>query len=165
MYCDKCDAAKMAATKVWRLSGCLVAIGFTLLVPSLIVLGIVVLTTIVGFSAVSEHKAPPTEEEVTRFAALDGMQAAVVEDFRVDGEVSPKILSGLAADSRRRAEEIIQEHADGVAGVKGVAAVIGGGMAVFVYALFLPMLIIGFFLVLRRKIWRCTSCGHAFDRV
>ena len=40
----------------------------------------------------------------------------------------------------------------------GIAALLGN----LAYAI--PMLVVGLLLVLKRKVWKCTTCGYVFDR-
>lgn len=50
-------------------------------------------------------------------------------------------------------------------GVPELAAVGIAGVAILaVYAVAIPALIVGLLLTRRRSIWRCSSCGYAYDR-
>lgn len=61
MNCEKCKQGVMDATKVSRFSGCLVAIGYTLLIPSILALGVATIMAVMGTFATGKATVDSAE--------------------------------------------------------------------------------------------------------
>ena len=129
MHSEKCKSGGIDATKIPRFSGCLVAIGYTLLITS--ILGILITT----FMAVAGTSATGT-------AAVEGVEQA----------------------KARAVEQLREIPVVGTALGGTMAAGIGSAMVLVVYFISIPALVLGFVLLLKRKVWKCNSCGSFFER-
>jgi len=173
MTCEKCAQGTMAAVKLWRFSGCLVAIGATLLIPAVLSLIGATLLVIVGFVT--------TATQATRTAAIPGqakaealmrlraipIDDALVNEFDQNLRINDLALARLAPRERREAENAISTYQTRLAHAGVGAVAIGGLGTVFVvgvYAAAIPAFIVGLVLLLRKKVWKCTECGYIFDR-
>lgn len=172
MNCEKCKAdSSMMPTKVFRFSGCLVAIGVSLLVPSMLALGAATFCAVAGVfsggSATVQLAEDLKREAISELENIPDLPDAVVSDFTVDGAIDEATLTALKPQQRRQAEAIESSFQAGTAG-----AALGGtavaGVSIFgvlaTYAAAIPTFIVGLVLVLRRGVWRCVACGYVFDR-
>jgi hypothetical protein len=168
---EKCKSGVLHLTKVRRLSGGLVAIGYTLWVPALLLLLLVtscgIFTVGAGSSASSKVITQAREETAARLEKVYGLPPAIVTEFRKTGTVSPQTLAGLSEDQRKALESATSGYAGQLAGAGiGGAAVTGiaGIVMIVAYIVLLPLFIIGLLLTLKKKVWRCPACGYVFDR-
>ena len=172
MDCEKCKAtASMSPTKIFRFSGCLVAIGVSLLVPSLMALGMATFCGLGGLfsggAATVDTVGKLKAETAKELAAIPNIPKSVLDDFEQDGVLEDATLAGLKPAMRERVETIEKGHAAGIAGVAlGGTAVAGVSIAgvLVTYVIGIPAFIVGFVLILRKKVWRCAGCGYVFDR-
>lgn len=171
MECDKCSAGVMRKTKVFRFSGCLVAIGITLLVPSLLALLLATFIAITGTAATGAATVEVAErqkaETIESLSQIEGLPTAVLSDFEDDTIVSEATLSALTPEMRNEVEAVIAAHqlaTVGAAAGTGMFAAVGTAVVVLIYVISIPALIVGFVLILRRKVWKCGGCGYIFDR-
>jgi hypothetical protein len=171
MQCDKCHQGQMHPTKVFRLSGCLVAIGFIILIPCFVLLCFAVLAGVIGTAATGSATITVTErakqETVVKLQAIEGLPAAVVSDFQLDARISDETfasLTSIQSNEVRRLQSSYDAMISGAALGTGFAALFGGGLVIIMFVIAIPGLIVGFVLILRKKVWRCQMCGYIFDR-
>jgi len=171
MVCEKCNTGKMARDKIYRLSGCLVTIGYTLWVPAVLVLIVTLAFTVFGVSATST--AASTTRDTAKKAALERLKnipniaQEVSREFESTGQIDQQTMSKLDEEQRHKVEEISTEYHANIAGT-AIAAMgtgcVGGSVALLVYIAGIPAFIVGFLLTLRRSVWRCAQCAFVFDR-
>jgi hypothetical protein len=161
----------MAPKKLFRSSGCLVVGGAVLLVASLTATALGVVIGLVGPGATRE--AVSTRDSQAKAKAVAGLQRipdlpdALVQELESTGKVSEETLSRLPLEQRQRVRTVLIDYygeriGSGVA--HGVTAGVGTFFVLVLLAFGIPGAIIGLVLLRRRKVWRCESCGFAFDR-
>lgn len=169
MQCEKCHGGRMEDVKIFRLHGCLVAIGFGVLAACVLLLILAVLVKSrqsAAASAVERAQTRAKAEALSQLRALN-VPAPVVSDFEPDAGLSGPswaLLSPAQSNEVRRIESEHQLKLDGAAGVRSAVGIIGGGLFVLFLAVALPGIVIGLLLLLRKKVWRCEACGYFFDR-
>jgi hypothetical protein len=161
----------MRPTKVFRLSGCLVAIGFFLLIPCFLLLCFALLLGALGTAATGSASVKVTErakqDAVTKLRAVEGISPIVVSNFQATGRIYDASLATLEPAQREQVQQIQSSYDAQVAGAAvgtGFAALFGGGLILVMFIIAIPGLIIGFLLILRKKVWKCQVCGYIFER-
>ncbi len=171
LKCEKCGGTNLKKTKVRRLSGCLAAIGYTLWVPGAIGLLVAVLLSLVVVGATGKGAADletqTKAEVVQQLRQIEGVPDTLIAGFEDSGNIPQAQLEALDVDARERVKEALlgyeMSRAAGAAGTAIGAGLSGFGVAIL-YVFSIPCLIIGLLLTLKKKVWRCSECGVAFDR-
>ena len=147
------------------------AIGFIVLIPCFLLLCFAILFGALGTAATGSASVTVTEhtkqETVTKLQAIEGLPAAVVTDFEPDGRISDETFATLTPAQSNDVRRLQSAYTAAVAGATvgtGLAALFGGGLVIIMFAIAIPGLIVGFLLILRKKVWRCQACGYIFDR-
>ena len=161
----------MAQAKIYRLSKPLVILGYLLVIPSVLVLAGVVLIGLlaVGGSAAaanSQHGSAMSNA-VVQLQNINGLPAGYIELFKTNQIEARNQVSTLPDSVREKANAVIVNYsANQIAGaaVTGFAALGTGVIMVVAFVICIPLLIVGLLLVLKRKVWRCASCGWFFNR-
>jgi hypothetical protein len=171
MACEKCNAGTMFQTKVHRLSGCLVAIGFCLLIPAIgavLLAGVTMLASIFGGNIAGQSILPLAQSNaVHELSAIKDMPASFVEFFKTNQLNARSHIPDLPPEIQPSATEALDKFEIKRVEVSnfGRGMALGGGVfSVVVFVAALPLLIVGFLLVLKKKVWRCKGCGFIFDR-
>jgi len=161
----------MRQGKVFRLSGCLVAIGFTLLIPAFFGLLVALLFTvaIIGGTGnfISIGKEQARTNAVAQMKAIDGVPDSFVRLFETNQSLAMTEATNLSSDIQLPAMHVIDifyQDTSRAETAGGLTATAGGIAVLIAYVVSIPTLIVGFLLVLRKKVWRCTQCGYIFDR-
>jgi hypothetical protein len=171
MQCEKCGSAAMAAAKRFRLSGCLVASGFALVVASLVALAVGLLFVAAApkgvRNATAAHDARAMSSAIKALEDIPELPDAVARELESTGKVSEATIRRLPFDQQSRVRStLIDYYGSRVA--SGTGGAIGAGVGVFLILLLfgfgVPGTIVGLLLVRKRKLWRCGACGFAFDR-
>jgi hypothetical protein len=172
MQCEKCGSGPMQPAKRFRLSGCLVAAGFALVVCSLIAtaLGVMVAVTGTGTTAqaIRERNEQAKADALVRLEKFPGVPAPVLAEFKQLGSVSDTTLAEVPLDERLQIRAVLVDYSAAVAatGAGGlVAAGVGSFVVIVLLAFGIPGVLVGLLLVRRRQVWRCGACGHGFERV
>ena len=162
----------MESRKLFRLSGCLVASGYGLLVTSVTAGLLAVLLALVGPRATSgaaaDHDARAKADAIAALRMSPGdLPSAVYEEFASDGGISDRTLSTLPFDQQSTTRSIMGEYhrkraASGIATL--ATAGVGGLSALVLFTFGITAGIVGLLLARRRKVWRCVACGFAFER-
>lgn len=170
IQCEKCQQSQMVQDRIYRLSGCLVAIGYFLLIPGmLLMLGGVGLTLIgyeAGSSVNSEAREKIKKEVIADFEKAK-VSPVVIDEYRSTNTVSQKTISTLPSNEKDMVNRVLGgSAAKKVGSAIGTAgfAVCGGAFTMMTFLTGLPAFIVGFLLILRRNVWRCPSCNYIFDR-
>lgn len=171
MNCEKCGQGQMVPGKVYRLSGCLVAIGYTLWIPAVIVLILASIFAIIGTGAtgstMTESAKQYKREAIQELKNIEGLPQVVINDFKNDASIEDSNLKKLEASKRNKVNNIVSNYQASMTGAgagAGIAAIIGGTTVIVLYVIFVPTLIVGFLLTLRRKVMKCPECGYFFER-
>ena len=170
MICEKCGQGEMQLTKVRKFSGCLVAIGYTLWIPAIVILILTTMFAYVGTKATGEAASKGFEkaktEAINNLETINGLPQIVIDDFKDDQSIKQSTLDSLKPAMRERVNSVILTYSASVAGTgigTGAAATVGGGLTVILYVIFLPALIVGFLLTLKKKSMKCPACGFFFE--
>lgn len=171
LTCEKCKSGTMESTKVRRFSSGLVFIGFTLWVPCLLILlvatGSAMFMGGAGTVAMTETMKKSKQEAVASLQKIDGLPASIIAEFDQHGTIEQSVLNALPADKRARVDSITSLYSASLvgAGLGGAAATgIGGCGVMLVYFFCVPGFIVGLVLTLKKKVWRCHTCGYIFER-
>ncbi len=171
MNCARCNSNQLEPRRIFRLSGCLVALGFFLLAFSgAAVIGGVVLTvagTAITGVAGAEAVDKARQEAATSLKQIPDLPPSVVRDFENDGTIENSNLDKLTPDQRRRVQEIQAQYVVTIGGAATAAGCIGclGGLGVIVlFISSIPALIVGLLLILKKNVWQCMACTSVFDR-
>jgi hypothetical protein len=161
----------MFPTKVHRLSGWLVFLGYCILVPCFLGFCLTVLFAIVGATATGKATADVShqakQDAIVKLKAIEGIPTSVISDFETNATFQEASLSALTPSQREQVQEVQTSYNAEVAGATigtGVAATIGGGLMLVMFIITIPGQIIGFLLILRKKVWKCGQCGYVFER-
>lgn len=161
----------MIQTKVFRLSGCLVALGFCLLIPAFIGLvsigGCVAITTIgTGAAAVAVSQSAITNA-ASQLSSIDGVPLEYIRLFETNQIAAKRGISELPEPTQEPVRKILLDYnaqKAGTAIATGMFATFGTVIVIGCFFASIPVLIVGFLLVMRKKVWLCLSCGFNFDR-
>jgi len=171
MNCEKCNVGQMVRDRVFRLSGCVVGIGYTLWVPALLVLLFAIVLTVIGTASTTAAGSTALDtskkQALARLKQVPNIPAEAITEFEKGGRLSEQTLASLPPEQRFKVNEIQTTYSAGVAGAAlGTmgAGCIGGSITLLLYIASIPTLIVGFLLTLRKNIWRCQQCGFIFDR-
>lgn len=171
MQCEKC-AGWMDPVKSFRLSGCLVAAGFALVVSSLLAVALGVLTAIGSTRGTATATAKAADEAkagaVAKLGRVSGLPPAVINEFRQTATVSEPTITRLPFDQQSEVRRVLVDYGLAMASSGGASlfvAGLGGFVVLVLFAFGVPGVIVGLLLVRRRKLWRCAACGYGFERV
>ncbi len=169
--CEKCKQGTMLTARVPRMSSGLRMVGFTLWVPALALLilsaGCGILMTGAGGSAMVDSHERLRTESANRLRDIPELPVGEVEEFGRTGAISPSALEALTPGARARVDSELSTYAAGSAGAAlgGTAAAGAAGIGVFaVYAVCVPLFIVGLLLTRRKNVWKCPTCGYLFER-
>lgn len=161
----------MQSTSVHRLSGCLVALGYCLLIPSIcaIVVTLLVVTLGVGSSgaltAVTWGLAQ--SNAVHRLQTDHSIPQSYVDLFKTNQDEAALQITNLPVESQPLVREVFSDYTAQKAGMAvgtGGVAFVGTIFIVGVFVVCIPLFIVGFLLILKKKVWRCRNCGYIFER-
>ena len=162
--CKTCDSGSMYSTKIHRLSGPSVIIGYLLLIPSAIGIMIAAGIAILAIAGAASVASAPSVDESSVALKLEkaGIDDALAKDIMsLQTSLDDDKLDGLTEDQKRIAMEAQSEMVLGSAGATaaaglGGAAVVGlSGM--FAVACFISGLI-GWLLTMKKKVLQCSTC-------
>ena len=171
MNCEKCNVGEMEPTKVARFTGCLIGIGYTLLIPAIVAISVATGVTLSGILITGETTSRSAErakaETANKLRAIRGLPEYIVEDFKRSGEIGQGIRGQLTPMELQEVDLAMASYNASLAGsaIGGtMAAGMGIMMNVAIYATSIPALIMGFVLLMKKKVWRCNGCGYLFER-
>lgn len=155
--CKTCEGGSLIRRKKYRMSGAVVVIGYILLIPS--ILGI--LLSVLMFGSL----------QVAGSETMDTVRASVEESLREAGvpdDIIARVASGqdlTAADSSVLTAYQLATvagaelgRAAGSAGA-GLGVAVGAGIAVVIGVASLVGGLLGWLLVMRKRVLECDNCG------
>jgi hypothetical protein len=161
----------MRPAKVYRLSGWLVFLGYCILVPCFLGFCLTILFAIIGTAATGTAGMQATQqakqEALVKLKAMDGLPSNVISSFETATNIPESSLNALEPGQRDQVQQIQSSYAAEITGATlgtGMAAIFGGGLLVVAFLITIPGQIIGFLLILRKKVWKCGHCGYVFER-
>ena len=144
----------------FRLLGYLMALAGVLIV--LLGIGWGLVSTGSGGGAELDAVFEARDDAVVQLRQLDGMLDSLVADFEADGTVSEVALTQLPDNDRILTESIIGRYETSLEAANAadpVATTIGSDAVIASWVIGLPLLGVGGFLALDKKVWECRSCG------
>ena len=101
------------------------------------------------------------DDAVLQLRQLDGMLDSFVADFEADGTVSEVALTQLPDNDRVLAESILGRYETSLeaAGASDHVPTTNGDVVIAIWVVGLPLVGVGGFLALNKKVWECRSCG------
>ena len=170
IQCEKCKQGQMVQDRIYRMSGCLVAIGYFLVIPGmLLMLGGIGFTFlgIGGAGAATTETFERIKKEVISDFNKASVPGQVIEEYQKTNKVSQTTINSLSPSEKEKVNRVLMsdsaKKAGAAIGTAG-AAVCGGAFTMMTFIIGLPSFIIGFLLILKRNVWRCPSCNYIFDR-
>lgn len=178
ILCEKCRAGYMYSAKVPRFSEGLRLIGFTLWIPSLLLLGLATLLYLMTLAGAGTATVAGAATEITpplhdRLESVAGLSPSFIEAAK-DGRIEEKDWAMVPDKAREHARKIVSEYeseqiARGIVGAGGVIgttalAGVGGCGLVLTYFVLLPLFIVGLVLIMKKSVWCCPSCRYIYDR-
>jgi DNA-directed RNA polymerase subunit RPC12/RpoP len=155
--CHTCGEGALIKRKKFRMSGPVVAIGFILLIPSFLgMLCGVIMLVITGVSVHAVSSASDYEIR-TNLVALQ-IPDSIVTNVVAGRTVSEDQLALLTAEQRTK----VQDAQSSIAALKVGAGVGGfalGGFSVFIIIVSFVGGLLGWLLVMRKKVLQCARCG------
>jgi hypothetical protein len=154
--CRTCGQGALIRRKKFRMSGPVVVIGFILLIPS--VLGVLFgILTLVGILAA--HPQTPSIDLQTR-TRLEAQQVPepVITQVAANKQIDDEQLAALTPQQRtavRDAQSSVSAHTAGT----DAGAVVAGGLSLFVIVMSFVGGLLGWLLIMRKRVLQCTRCG------
>lgn len=170
--CEKCKVGGMYPTTTARFSSALRLIGYTLLIPSVLLLLLTSGCAVVSCSSVAKTAAGQVTSSMDELradlAAIEGLTEAQ-RNAIMDSEPAnrDRVMAPLTEEQRARVESAyLSLAAKGTGAALGTAGagLIGTVFFVAAYVVLIPLLIVGFVLTLTKKVWQCNRCGFYYDR-
>jgi hypothetical protein len=173
LTCEKCRG-EMAATKARRFSPGLALIGYTLWVPALLVMLGTGGCSLLALKSASDSLGDALEtakvdirERLQQIEGLPPEVTAQLESGHLHEVLGMLDKLDLPPEMRKEVRAAIAEGGRPVTGAtwEGAAtAGLGGCALVALYALLVPLFVVGLVLTTKRRVWQCASCGFIFDR-
>jgi hypothetical protein len=157
--CKTCDVGVMQSDKQYRMSTPVVAIGYILLVPSILGILVALMMLITTASSTPGIKAP-AKDAASKTLHQAGVPESIVQKVIASEQLSDAERARLiqnptwtrpveAAQLSIRASEVGVSAGTGIVGVFSILF----GVASFVFGL------LGWLLVMRKKVLQCNTCG------
>jgi hypothetical protein len=169
--CEKCHQGQMQATKVRRMSGGLVFVGYALWIPALLVMLLTGACTVAGLGAggvgAGQTVSAAKQRATTELHKIDGITPDMISEFVEKSTLSEASLRQLNTFDRRDAQAVLSTFYSSVGGsaIGGtIAAGVGMIFVGLIYVLCIPLFIVGLLLTLKKRVWRCPTCGYVFER-
>jgi hypothetical protein len=166
--CEKCKQGTMVAQ---RMGNGLNIIGYTLVVPALLLL---VFSTACGVflgnsgsTLLAGRLGDARARASVQLLDIRELPRSEAEEFRETGRLSRAALEALPNDARVRVDSIVSRYstsrAESLAST-GVAAGAVGFVVIAAFVIGLPFLGVGLLLIRKKNVWRCPSCAYVLDR-
>lgn len=157
IQCKTCDVGRVEGKTTYRMSGIVVAIGYILLIPS--ILGI--LFSVLLLFATGKARADSS-------SSLRTVAVKTIRESGVSSGIAEKSVSGqpltelektsLSPDQDRAIESAQRMMTYGTAGT-GFGIALAGGAALFFGVVSLVGGLLGWLLIMKKKILQCNNCG------
>jgi hypothetical protein len=142
--------------KTFRMSGPVVVIGFLLLIPS--VLGMLFgILTLVGVALANSHMHSMERETRTRLEAQQ-VPEPVITQVADSKPIDEAQLAALTPQQQTAVRDAQLSVSAGKAGTDA-GAVVAGGICLFVIVTSFVGGLLGWLLIMRKRVLQCTRCG------
>ena len=143
--------------KIFRLGGCVAALGFMTVLASLAAAGVALL----GFlftGAATVGSAQSLDEVMCQNLVDHGVPAPIASRVISGPPLTQKEREALTQDQRRRVE-VMEQNRLQTRAATGVFALLGGGTSICLGSAGFIGLVLGFLLMLRKRVLQCGNCG------
>ena len=155
--CKTCEVGRLKKRRRYRMSGVVVAIGYIMLLPSL--LGMTLATMgLVATGTATQEVAGSLQREIGNKLEAVGVDASIIDRVVEGGTVGSTEQAALSDSQRSAIREARLSLAAGNAGA-GLGALVTGSAAVFVGVFSLVSGLLGWLLVMKKKVLQCNACG------
>ena len=155
--CKTCDSGQMVRRKKYRMSAVVVFIGHLLLIPS--VFGLVLALLGIWLGGVGAGEAMESVQQETRSKLnAAGVPARLVEQVVRHRRISDADLNRLSYSQQETVREVERESAASTLGAGGGLA-FWGGLSCFFGAVSLVSGLLGWLLVMKKRVLECAYCG------
>ncbi|MDB6110390.1 MAG: hypothetical protein JWR69_2140 [Pedosphaera sp.] len=155
--CHTCGQGALVRRKTFRMSGPVVAIGFILLVPSMLgmLLGIVIL---VGTAATTSQISPVLEKEVRSQLVPQHIPEPIIVKVVTSKPVDDSELQTLTPQQVSAVHQAEISSTGGKLGA-GAGVALAGGFSIFVIVASFVGGLLGWLLIMRKRVLQCARCG------
>lgn len=155
--CKVCDNGTLVNKKQYRLSGPAVVIGYIFLIPS--VIGILIgVFMLFGTGAATSKTAVSLEAEVREQLNKASIPHGIIETVIDNETVSEAQKSQLTADQITVLDDASLTYSTGMVGA-GAGTLLAGGFSIFMIISSFVGGLIGWLLVMKKKVLKCSTCG------
>jgi len=155
--CKTCETGHLKKRKRYRMSGVVVLIGYILLIPSLFGMALGTMGVVATGGAAGEV-TKSMERDARRKLTAAEVPAAVVEQVATQQPVAAGAMNQLSDPQRRAVQDVKMELAARTVGAGAGVAIVGAGSA-FVIVGSLVGGLLGWLLVMKKKVLQCNACG------
>jgi hypothetical protein len=155
--CRTCNAGTLINKKVFRMSGTVVVIGYIFLIPSLIGL-LVAGGLFFATGSATKETSKKLKDEVAADLNQAGVLQGVITKITDLKEVPSADLSSLNEKQKDAVRSGQAKMAGGAIGV-GIGAGLAGGTSLCVGFLSLVGALLGWLLVMKKRVLKCNQCG------
>jgi hypothetical protein len=157
IVCRTCGAGHLISCKRFRMSGPVVAIGFILLIPS--VLGVIFCVAMFFLSggattATFAAQKQDAHDEMVR-ASIPADDINAIENLQ---PLTPMQSQGLTTDQKRATDDATLKLTAGRVGA-GLAGVFAGGASICLGVSCFVGGLLGWLLVMRKRVLQCQNCS------
>jgi hypothetical protein len=155
--CKTCDVGTLERKKKYRMSGIVVAIGYIFLVPSVLGMLFSVLMLFATGKATTDTASGIYDGAKTRLRDA-GISEPIVQKVVLSQPLTDAEKASLTQEQTSRVESVQSSITAGTVGA-GAGAVIAGGVSVFFGIMSLVGGLLGWVLVMKKKVLQCNKCG------
>jgi len=156
--CKTCDTGELIRRKKYRMSGIVVFIGYILLVPSVLgmLIGGLLLFTTIAKTGTTVDSIRAEAKSKLEAAGVPGVVTTKVLDSQ---PLSESDLGRLTSSQRQVVDEVKLEVSAGTAVAGPVETFFGAAASLFILVSSLVGGLLGWLLVMKKKVLQCASCG------
>lgn len=155
--CKTCDTGTLVTRKKYRMSGIVVFIGYIILIPSVFGILVGVLGLIGSGSAGSSGlQAARTKAEAQLRTAR--VPALVISKLTESRHLVAADTAGLTGQQRAAVRNADLELTASAAGT-GIGVAVVGGASIFIVVMALVGGLVGWLLIMKKRVLQCDHCG------
>jgi hypothetical protein len=155
--CKTCDVGTLEHRKKYRLSGIVVAIGYILLIPSVLGMLFSLLMMVAAGAAATDTRSEMSDSARTRLRDA-GMSEPIVQKVVSSKPLTESEKASLTREQNNRIESVQSSMIAGSIGAGAGTAIVGGVLVVF-FVMSLVGGLLGYLLVMKKRILQCNTCG------
>jgi len=157
LACHTCGQGSLMKRKKYRMSGPVVLIGYIMLIPSVIGMLIGVLLLFASGSASTAVSSAADKETRTRLVA-QAIPEPIIEKVVSSQTITTDDRSTLTPAQRSVVDDATLSLSVGKVGA-GAGAVIGGGLSILLIICCFVGGLLGWLLIMKKKVLQCTHCS------